>query len=1178
MNASPSLNQVCPHCNTLQFLINNGKFRKHKNSGSNCIGSGLFPPLSSLSSVLLSVSSKRLTRRNSLLTRPLNQSSASNEINQPTRNNVRQNSSISNSNSNSNNNTSSNNDNDDNINNEANPVQVQVSQFKVRTKNRHRNHVLRQWSIEKIGPLFTTLENTINSSVNPTSDEEIQSLLRQILTCTPPFKKIENTCNSTTQSDSDTDSEFDSIIPIAEKPIINNEPSKNYEIKKALEFGNLKKCRQLLQSSGIKSLDIDTINEIISKFPNNSDIEEAPVDTTNLPNDLNFIDFSNVETQLLVIQYLNRLSRGAASSALGWSTDNIQDLLFYYPLAIKGFFQFLQLITNGQISEETKSLLYRGRGIPLDQKTKVRPIIIQCPFHKVASHILIKHIKDKIITICGDKQLGNAISGGVEILVHLIRILLDLNPDWVLIKIDTKNAFNELSRKAAINAVIKHVPEVFPYVNSILEKDSDVFFNENNKNICVHIKQSVGVPQGSPSSGPIYNITQSDQIKAIQLANPNVEILSFHDDHCFLGNFGEATNALLDFDREFALINLKRQPKKSKIYRPLNPLSDAEIEIAENDFNLEHIKSIDGIEVAGSPIGSKHYIQKFLDDRVENIKNQLDLYMNASNSQHSRVSHDAHTLYIILRKCISSQFTHLLRTCLPSDTYNAAEKLDDYVVQCFIKNIKATNEFQNFSREKVKLIKDELFLPIHLGGKGLISSRLIADAAFIGSISLCASWIGKIIPRIITTEENINQLNLPSTLNEFKNLLITQKQLMPQELQKISLISIWESSHQKIQSIITKKLYEQKSVNLDDTISNGISNLVITSNHNNEEVEDRARIITRMSNKNRYVSAWLNHNPADTEYHLNNCEFSNAMKSSLHFDLKQGKKYCSKCAVPLDMNMTHPYRCTHNSIKNKLRYTSHQSVASCFKRVLSELLQDADWRVNSNNEPLLKDFPCPLIEGFHPNTLDNNNSNHHSYASLDENNMPNTLTNHRADISLKNMNNGKFLLIDIQLTDPYSESHSFSNITQPANKLQSIKINKYRRNGYETIPKPDDLASFNFPTFTICGAPSKDAHKLLKIIFKDHPKAKMKTRLFWSKFSTIIQKVRSHNLLQIQQLDFFTSSTLPFIPNQINRRRNNLTSSNNVINSSSQVSQISNPVSCSTGVVSTRSRMALNRT
>ena len=115
---------------------------------------------------------------------------------------------------------------------------------------------------------------------------------------------------------------------------------------------------------------------------------------------------------------------------------------------------------------------------------------------------------------------------------------------------------------------------------------------------------------------------------------------------------------------------------------------------------------------------------------MENIKKQLDDYMNASNTQSSMVAHDAHTLYTILRKCISSQFNHLLRTCLPSDTYDAAEKLDNYVVQFFMKNIKAINEFQNLSETQSKLIKDELFLPINLGGKGLISSRFIADAAY----------------------------------------------------------------------------------------------------------------------------------------------------------------------------------------------------------------------------------------------------------------------------------------------------------------------------------------------------------------------------------------------------------------------------------------------------------------
>ena len=105
--------------------------------------------------------------------------------------------------------------------------------------------------MEKAGPLLTVLENTMSSSVNPESDDDIQNLLQQILTCTPPFKKIEKSNHSIPHLDGDTDSEFDSLVPIFERPQINHQSSKNNEIKKALEYGNIRKCRQLLQSSGI---------------------------------------------------------------------------------------------------------------------------------------------------------------------------------------------------------------------------------------------------------------------------------------------------------------------------------------------------------------------------------------------------------------------------------------------------------------------------------------------------------------------------------------------------------------------------------------------------------------------------------------------------------------------------------------------------------------------------------------------------------------------------------------------------------------------------------------------------------------------------------------------------------------------------------------------------------------
>ena len=158
-----------------------------------------------------------------------------------------------------------------------------------------------------------------------------------------------------------------------------------------------------------------------------------------------------------------------AKSQLGWSTDHIKEILYHYPLALNGFLCLLQLITNGELDTETRDLIFCGRGIPLQQRNKIRPIIIQCPFHKVASHILIQNFNSMAIELCGNRQLGNGIKGGVEILVHSIRLLLELNPEWVILKTDIKNAFNEISRNAIINTVNNSANELLHYTNCFLK-------------------------------------------------------------------------------------------------------------------------------------------------------------------------------------------------------------------------------------------------------------------------------------------------------------------------------------------------------------------------------------------------------------------------------------------------------------------------------------------------------------------------------------------------------------------------------------------------------------------------------------------------------------------------------------------------------------------------------------
>ena len=485
-------------------------------------------------------------------------------------------------------------------------------------------------------------------------------------------------------------------------PTISSTSNNFYLIKKALEEGNITKVTRLLDSGGIKSLDLETLNVIKSKFP--EVFTNVIINQLHFPDSNNLVNFMDDNTQIQTIRYLNKQPRNAAKSSLGWSTDHIQDLLYYHPAATSGFFIFLQLITNGQIATTTKDLLYKGRGIALIQKDKIRPIIIQCPFHKTASHILVKNLKSKLIEICGNKQLGSPISGGIEIVIHTIRLILELNTDFVIIKTDIKNAFNELSREAIINAVNEQANEILPYVHNLLNEPSEVIFNDKKNNVCAQISQSVGVPQVSPSSGPLFNITQANILKTIEANNPNITIISIHDDHYILGKLQYALPALEMFDLEFEKLNLKRQQSKSKIFHPNYDFNENEIHTI-SQHNLQIIPSSDGIHVAGAPIGSPSFVTEHLSETVHNIKQQLAKYIDITQSQFSSKKHDSQTLHAIMRKCISSQFTYLLRCCKPSDSKNAAEHLDEALFTFFIHCIDAQKEVEKLNEQELIRIK-----------------------------------------------------------------------------------------------------------------------------------------------------------------------------------------------------------------------------------------------------------------------------------------------------------------------------------------------------------------------------------------------------------------------------------------------------------------------------------------
>lgn len=62
------------------------------------------------------------------------------------------------------------------------------------------------------------------------------------------------------------------------------------------------------------------------------------------------------------------------------------------------------------------------------------------------AHILAIQFRDIFAKHFGPHQFGVTIHGKCEIMVHNVRAMLDLHPDWLVLQVDAHNTFNLVSR------------------------------------------------------------------------------------------------------------------------------------------------------------------------------------------------------------------------------------------------------------------------------------------------------------------------------------------------------------------------------------------------------------------------------------------------------------------------------------------------------------------------------------------------------------------------------------------------------------------------------------------------------------------------------------------------------------------------------------------------------------
>jgi len=310
---------------------------------------------------------------------------------------------------------------------------------------------------------------------------------------------------------------------------------------------------------------------------------------------------------------------------------------------------------------------------------KARPVTIGDPLDKVAAHLLVQSISHEAREACGPFQLGNGIQGGIDILIWTIRLLLDLNPTYVIFKSDCNNAFNSGYHTAIMDGVNEHLPASSSYCYSLLKDPLVTDYCNFKKKQCMRVFMERGVPQGNPMSGTFFNISRANALASVRSNHPNIFLLSFHDDDYFVGLPDDIFPAIETFDDLMLPLGLSRNRTKCQLYDPSGRHEDLydRCTIAQ----CTYIPSEEGIIICGSPVGSLHFQREYVNSVVNSsITKQLDELRRIFLTPNGELKKDIQTIYQIVRLCIPSQLTFLLRTCDPDVTEAAGDILSTWIM------------------------------------------------------------------------------------------------------------------------------------------------------------------------------------------------------------------------------------------------------------------------------------------------------------------------------------------------------------------------------------------------------------------------------------------------------------------------------------------------------------------
>lgn len=435
--------------------------------------------------------------------------------------------------------------------------------------------------------LASTLTNVINNCVRSNNEESWNALLLFPYTALRLPEETENVTNLTTfvrQNIQLWNEKKINVSPRTESNKAfntvndNNDKQFSKKVEAKLADGDVSGALRLLVSDDvIAPNNQETSISLKQKHPIHPEPTNYPDHTLEIP--------QIIPTEEEVSRAILSFRKGSAGGLDSLKPQILKDLLHVQngdagKKLLEAITALTTVILSGEVPTSICPYLYGASLTALMKKNGgIRPIAVGNTWRRLSAKIACRRVASVLSNLFLPNQLGVGIPNGAEAGSHAARIYYTSkhNGVRVFLKIDVKNAFNEIRRDALLWKVKSTVPEIYKFVEQCYGLPTNVYYREH-----VILSQR-GVHQGDPLGPALFCLVIQDIISSLQDLDLNLWYL---DDGTIAGspnnvlkafatiinlaqqiglelNFAKCELSILAFDSEESKIEIERQFKSN---------------------------------------------------------------------------------------------------------------------------------------------------------------------------------------------------------------------------------------------------------------------------------------------------------------------------------------------------------------------------------------------------------------------------------------------------------------------------------------------------------------------------------------------------------------------------------------------------------------------------------------